>query len=209
MIPPGRALRRLSNRRSGELGLTLIELLLSLALVAVLVSFLVGGLSMAKRAFAVDLANSIDADSDGAIESVTNLVAGTLPALRSDQSVAFDGRPDRVRFVALSEGRALRGGPYRVDLRQVGNELMVEVSKWGVGAAQDREGPATSAVTVLRGVRVVHFAYFGTLGDPGSQPGWRKEWRAAQTLPQLISLRIEFEDGRRNGPTSIIALRNG
>lgn len=186
----------------------MIELLLSLALLAVLVGFVVGGLSMAQRAFAVDAANTVNAEGDEAIGSVMNLVAGALPVLKSDQSVVFEGSAEHVRFVALSEGRSLRGGPYRVDLRRVGNELIVEIGKWPTSATQDPAGESTSVV-VLRSVRAVHFSYFGSRARSDAQQGWREEWGAAQAMPRLVSLRIEFEDGTRNGPASVVALRNG
>ena len=46
-----RLIARVAARRRGEQGLTLIELLLSLAILAILTGFLAGGLSMARQAF--------------------------------------------------------------------------------------------------------------------------------------------------------------
>ena len=47
-----RRIARVAARRSAEQGLTLIELLLSLAILAILTGFLAGGLSMARQALA-------------------------------------------------------------------------------------------------------------------------------------------------------------
>jgi general secretion pathway protein J len=63
-----RRIARIAARRQGEQGLTLIELLLSLAILAVLTGFLAGGLSMARRAFATDRAREIGSETSAAVQ---------------------------------------------------------------------------------------------------------------------------------------------
>ena len=58
-----RLIARIAARRRGEQGLTLIELLLSLAILAILTGFLAGGLSMSRRAFATDRASEIGSET--------------------------------------------------------------------------------------------------------------------------------------------------
>lgn len=201
--------RLLMHRRPDELGLTLIELLLSLVILALLTGFVVGGLSIGRRAFDADQVSANDAKTDAAIQSILNLVASALPYPDDSQQAAvlFEGGAERIRFIALSEGRALRGGPYEVDLRRIGNELVVEI---GGRPGQQKQARSVWAVVVLRGIHAVHFEYFGAAARGASgQEGWQKGWRAAPELPRLISLRIDFEDRRRNGPASIVALRQG
>ena len=68
------------RRRRGEQGLTLIELLLSLAILAILTGFLAGGLSMARQAFGADRASEISSETSAAIQTVAALVGSALPA---------------------------------------------------------------------------------------------------------------------------------
>ena len=103
----------------GEQGLTLIELLLSLAILAVLTGFLAGGLSMARRAFDADRASEIGSETSAAIQTVSALIGSALPvrADRADPKATASGSTAvrrRLSFVGLSEGRSLRGGPHKI-----------------------------------------------------------------------------------------------
>ena len=60
-----KGLRR-SCQRESERGLTLIELLVSLAILTILSGFIVGGFSMAIRAFDADRRNTIEAATNAA-----------------------------------------------------------------------------------------------------------------------------------------------
>ena len=80
-----RRIARVAARRSAEQGLTLIELLLSLAILAILTGFLAGGLSMARQAFGADRASEIGSETSAAIQTVAALVGSALP-------VRFDGK---------------------------------------------------------------------------------------------------------------------
>jgi len=57
-------------------------------------------------------------------------------------------------------------------------------------------------------VRRIEFGYFGR-ANSSAAPGWRTEWVGLDHLPELVSVRIDFEDGRRNELATIIALRQG
>ena len=61
---------------------------------------------------------------------------------------------------------------------------------------------------MLSGVRDIRFSYFGS-ATCAVQPGWQAHWFRAERLPDLVSIRIEFEDERRNEPARIVALRQG
>lgn len=213
-----RLIARVAARRQDEQGLTLIELLLSLAILAILTGFLAGGLAMARQAFGVDRASEMGSETSAAIRTVAALVGSALP-VRSDtagpkdatspkQASGFDGRSEAVAFVGLSEGRSLRGGPYKIVLRRSGSDLVADFTPFERARARDSVEPAATRVVVLSGVRDVRIGYFGTL-DPAVKPAWRAGWSGAERLPDLVSIRIEFEDARRNEPAIIVALRQG
>lgn len=202
---------RAGRRRSGEQGLTLIELLLSLAILAVLTGFLAAGLSMARRAFETDRASGIGAETDAALQAISTVIGSSLPVRASsaaDQhaAVVFDGRKGALVFVGLSEGRSLRGGPHRIGLRQYGTDLVIDVIGSG-SKAQTAELSVPGSI-LLSGVRRIEFGYFGR-ANSSAAPGWRTEWVGLDHLPELVSVRIDFEDGRRNELATIIALRQG
>lgn len=195
--------RRPVRFHAAEHGLTLIELLVSMAILALLAGSIVGGLSMGRRAFDSDQANGSDARADAAIQSLLNLLASALPyPIDEKNSAVFEGSEEKIRFVALSEGRALRGGAYGVDLRRVGGELVLTITRRPEGPKQGRS--PISTVVVLRGVRAVHFGYFGASG----RAIWQTEWNS-QSLPNLVSIMVDFEDGRTSGPRAVVALRQG
>lgn len=203
---------RAARRRPGEQGLTLIELLLSLAILVVLTGFLAGGLSMGRRAFDADRANEIGSETDAAIQSVSSLIASALSVRVSTSSqkpgIIFDGRRETLVFVGLSEGRSLRGGPHKIGLRRSGGDLVVDVATTAGETAKDAPQPPPTRVVVLSGVREVSFSYFGRM-DPSGVPAWRTDWSRLERLPDLVSIRIEFEDERRNEPATIVAFRQG
>ena len=207
-----RLISRVAARRRGEQGLTLIELLLSLAILAILTGFLAGGLSMARRAFGADRASEIGSETSAAIQTVAALVGSALP-VRFDgagpkDAIGFDGRGEVISFVGLSEGRSLRGGPHKIVLRRSGSDIVVDfVALTGVRSKESPE-PSPTRVVVLSGVREIRVGYFGTV-DTKVKPAWRTDWIRAERLPDLVSIRIEFEDERRNEPATIVALRQG
>ena len=207
-----RLIARAAARRRGEQGLTLIELLLSLAILAVLTGFLAGGLSMGRRAFAVDRASEIGSETSAAIQTVAALVGSALP-VRFDgagpkDAIGFDGRGEAIAFVGLSEGRSLRGGPHKIVLRRSGGDIVADFVVLNGARPKENPEPAATRVVVLSGVRDIRIGYFGTV-DAKVMPAWRADWVRAERLPDLVSIRIEFEDERRNEPATIVALRQG
>jgi general secretion pathway protein J len=207
-----RLIARVAARRRGEQGLTLIELLLSLAILAILTGFLAGGLSMARQAFGADRASEIGSETSAAIQTVAALVGSALP-VRFDgagpkDAIGFDGRGEAIAFVGLSEGRSLRGGPHRIVLRRSGGDIVADFAALNGARSKETPEPAATRVVVLSGVREIHIRYFGTV-DAKVKPAWRTDWVRAERLPELVSIRIEFEDERRNEPAVVVALRQG
>jgi general secretion pathway protein J len=201
-----KSLRR-SCQRESERGLTLIELLVSLAILTILSGFIVGGLSMAIRAFDADRRNSIEAATNAARESLRSLIASATPAPSAKQagSFLFDGQQEELRLVVLSEGRTLQGGLQDVRIRRRNDELIVEV--FGLLKESEARKSPVSSTTIVTGLRDIRFRYFGVAGREGDAV-WREDWIKAARLPALVEISLNFRDTGRNGPAMIVALRN-
>jgi general secretion pathway protein J len=203
---------RVRRRRTGEQGLTLIELLLSLAILAILTGFLAGGLSMARRAFDADRSSEIGSETNAAIQTISGLIGSALPVRVNDGgqkvTIRFVGRQEALSFVGLSEGRSLRGGLQKIMLRRSGGELIVDFTALTGIQSKDTPEPSPTRVVALSGVREIRLGYFGR-PDPAAAPAWHADWVRGEVLPDLVSIRIEFEDERRNEPPIIVALRQG
>jgi general secretion pathway protein J len=203
---------RVRRRRTCEQGLTLIELLLSLAILAILTGFLAGGLSMARRAFDADRSSEIGSETNAAIQTISGLIGSALPVRVNDGgqkvTIRFVGRQEALSFVGLSEGRSLRGGPQKIMLRRSGGELIVDFTALTGIQSKDTPEPSPTRVVALSGVREIRLGYFGR-PDPAAAPAWHADWVRTELLPDLVSIRIEFEDERRNEPPIIVALRQG
>ena len=200
---------RVARRRPGEQGVTMIELLLSLAILVVLTGFVAGGLSMGRRAFDADRINEIASETDAAIQVISSTVGSALPVRvdtpNQSEVVAFDGRQEGISFVGLSEGRSLLGGPHKISLRRSGSDIVVNVRSPVEEKTQTAE-PLPREVVVLQGVRELRFGYFGRTKSSAA-PGWQTDWSGSERLPDLVSIRIDFEDERRNEPSVIVAIR--
>jgi general secretion pathway protein J len=199
--------QRIARRRAKEAGLTLIELLVSLALLAVLTGFLVGGLTMGRRAFEADRTAGIVSETDAGIGVIFGLIGSALLVSAGEEGkatiIAFDGRRDIMTFVGLSEGHALPGGPTKFNLRRNGGDLVVNAASFRAG-----ERELLPSVVVLTGVRTVRFGYFGKK-TPTAEAAWLSDWFGSDHLPDLVSIEIDFEDERRNQPAVLVALRQG
>lgn len=202
---PGK-LRRPCGRQS-QRGLTLIELLVSLAILLILTSFIVGGLSTAIRAFDTDRRNSIEMATNAAGESLRGWIASAVPTTNAQQAggLLFDGQREELRFVVLSEGRTLRGGPQDVRIRRRNDELVVEV--FGSLRENDAHKKPVSSTTILTGLSDIRFRYFGAAGTKG-EAAWRNDWVKAARLPALVEISISFKEAGRDGPATVVALRN-
>ena len=203
---------RVRSRFQGEQGLTLIELLLSLTILVLLTGFLAGGLTITRHAFDTSHATQVGSDADSAAQAISGLVGSAIPvpADTSDQptAVSFEGSQDTLSFVGLSEGRSLRGGPYKIKIRRAGTDLIVDLLPLLFNAKPDQQRPVPINAVVLAGIRSVRFSYFGRL-NPSTEPVWRSVWHVAEMLPDLVSVQIDFEDETRIEPAMVIALRQG
>jgi general secretion pathway protein J len=210
---------RARRRARSEAGFTLLELLIGVAVLALLMGMLFGGLRLAShqvewRTARLDrgtrlalvqafMRRSLADARPLEIEGPRAGVAGPSVAL------AFDGAAEELEFVGPAPESAESGGLELIGLGLVrqgaaaGGALSLRVRAYDTGA-----GGATAPLRetlVLEGVQHAEFAYFGvTTGE--TAPGWHESWRQMPYLPALVRLTLTLSGGERV-PDLVVALR--
>ena len=177
-------------------GFTLVELLVSMAVLALVAVVMMSGLRFVLRALG---------STDSRREAMEELTLG-LSVLRGEleraeplmvksgkrELVLFSGGPDRVRFANV-EPPYLRGPPY------LAYEYAVVPDDGGIYRIELRRAPldpaapelavveAGGARTILRVGQELRFTYFGKLGER-DEASWRESWPVGPKLPQAIRL---------------------
>lgn len=183
-----------------EAGFTLVELLVALALLALIAIFIGEGVAairaMVPFAGRIAAATEIAAVRDHLRRTIGEAVA-VVPANEAD---ALVGAPDALRFFAPADPLLEAGGLNRIDLGlepgSAGRLDLVERRAIARGA-QTGAGVANVLLTDVAGLS---FRFARAVVESGP-PDWRENWHK-DGLPALVSLEILLRpgDGRRIAP---------
>jgi general secretion pathway protein J len=200
-------MRRLASWRNAarlnERGFTLVELLVSLALLVVMLALINGALRFGRRAWEVS----------GEVERSQNLAAfrsllaqrltETLPSLGWDDrglpQPTFHGASDQLTFLTTMPSRdGMPAGLFSATLRLLPPSgaaswpLTLEFrAVVGPNAPQPTAGHAP---VLLDNVAQLAIRYYG-LPERGGEPGWRDEWQGQTTVPRLVTVDVQFSPG--------------
>jgi len=197
-----------------EAGMTLIELVIALGLLALIVTTLAGALGVGVRgAAAVDTRAEQGETLRLAQATVRRFLAQARPArwrTNQEESVAFAGEPDQIAFLAVMPPYPGDGGLFlvRLDVEDtVAGKALVLTRQPTAG---DQPGfaftDAAERTVLLDHVDGVRWSYFGV--DAGERQGqWRTQWRGRLDLPKLVRLDLQRTDPRAPGwPTLSVFL---
>jgi general secretion pathway protein J len=192
--------------RPEENGFTLLELLVSITLLAFLSLALVTGLRFGTQVWNKSQTANVDTNAMRSAQTwIERSVAGIYPeyvvASPTDAFVVFDGTAARMRYLSTID--APDGGLAQVTLeastQDGGEALEAEV-------ASDLAKPHTSpaVIVLLRQLGAVEFAYFGAR-EGEKVPVWHRSWQHERSLPLLIRVRAAMP--RPSAPWSELVIR--
>lgn len=207
----GWMLRRV-RRAGGQSGFTLIEVLVSLVLLALVLALLTGAVGFARGTW--DAAVRLDRDAGF---DATTFMRGRLgeavalfePSEGGIVRVAFKGASDSVNFVAPAPNGPAGAGLYRFVL-EIGpplssgasQALLVRVAPYQARHSRDAANDFPLEDHILaENVKAVAFRYFGRR-DVRSLSVWHMVWPRTDALPDLVEMTLTHND--RESPAPIV-----
>ena len=175
-------------------GISLVESIVSLALLAFLSLLLLQGLAASQNVWRSAAARAATAESiEGAQAVLRERIARVYPATRYDAPLPypdFEGASASLAFNAPLADAAGPGATQRYVLSVgPGGDLMLagHSDLWGRA-----DGPVVEEI-LLRGVQGLEIAYLDTGEETAGT--WRDRWYKQPGLPALVKLRVRFPPG--------------
>ena len=186
---------------SAEHGMTLTELIVALALLALIVGALASALGVGVRASAAVEERAQQGDAlRTAQTTLRRYIAQARPArwrAGARERIGFEGDAGAVGFTAVMPPYPGSGGLYlvRVALEESGNGRALVLRRVATaGERQDFDiAGAPDATLLIDGVAALRWSYFGQ-EDGAQKPSWRTDWRGQRHLPRLVRLDLQMRD---------------
>jgi general secretion pathway protein J len=187
----------------GDDGFTLVELLVSLALLSLMAVYALGAFNSLRGMNQVAERTSAQMEVDAVIRHLRESIGAARYVLVRNgdgaESLSFSGKPQSLFYAAASTGLTEVGGIYLIDLSVDDEHQLVERR----GLQRGVRPIAPTEVVLLRGVDGITFAYHGA-----SSPAPESEWASADDLPIAVTLGLRFTKGdQREVATAVIPIR--
>lgn len=184
-------------------GFSLVEMLVSLAILGMTATLLLSGVSMAGAVWA-RAQDGVESGEEIALAQglLRERVGNLFPETRFDDAVPYvdiRGGADSLSFLgAPAQAQPGMIRHYRLQLMPSGGLTLFSID--ALAASRIAEPSAAAgwrADPLVNGVRTVDLAYFGVL-PPDTQPRWRSRWINRPHPPELVRIRVSFapEDKR-------------
>ncbi|MDF0487770.1 prepilin-type N-terminal cleavage/methylation domain-containing protein [Sphingomonas sp. H39-1-10] len=199
------------NAARSEFGFTLIEMLVTLALLGFAALLLLQGLAVASNVAERERTQSTDLSETIAAQRVLRSSIERLrPVRRIDSStpiIEFRGTAGVVTYVGPPLDRDAPDVLQRFRLTRTASGDLVLYSASILKENVDRSGTdlvGWSPNTILHGVTDLEVSYLGA-GPNGGERGWQDRWWDRPSPPDLIRIRVSFQDGdHRTWPDLVI-----
>lgn len=201
--------------RSTQSGFTLLEILLSVALLALVISLAYGSIRVALQASRsgealIERTEEMRTAQGFLRRQLSQMLPSAYEQLEDNgEEKRFEGDAEFIRFVAPMPGYLSRGGAHVQELALVRNRggYQLEFRHAQLNGYDAAEGfdPEQEPVVLIDGIREASFAFRRQEPD-GELSDWMSEWDEPQSLPLLIRLDIEFDQGdQRSWPEFEVA----
>jgi general secretion pathway protein J len=219
----GRGTRRgESAARGGQAGFTLLELLISLVILTLILSFIPGTLRMGQRVWETEDRYAQRAALDSFRRYVEQRMTEAIPInvrdLRLGLHIEFTGEPGRVIFIAPAPAGPGGGGVYRFELRRAEGpedyqplllrQSIYRIPDLGAPPIDDRALPPSAAMEhrSRSGVTGLSLRYFGS-PERGKPPQWQALWPRRDAVPDLVEITIFIGGRNQQVERSVVALQ--
>lgn len=207
--------------RHREAGFTLVEVLVSLVLLALLLSLVPATFRMARQSWQAEVQLERSAALSTATDTLRRMLASALPlpaprAAGQSSALVFDGQSESIAFVAPAPSGLETGGIQVFTLssksrdRSAGRHLVLTVSAYSPGdrdALGIRERSGSSETVLAEDIGMLRLRYFGPSVD-GGEPLWHDSWVQRTSLPLLIDIRFSLSGANRVPERIAIAPRH-
>lgn len=211
-----------SGRRAAQRGVSLIEVIASLGLLALMLAMLPAMLDQARKALSAKPRAEASEMNALANANLTRWLSSARPLERrlpdGNRIISFEGKADRVYFVATAPEALPASGlaAYTIALAPgrsgTGNlAISLDEIQAGDGPATFTAGNLSSTSILVERVHSLSIRYFGapTREDGGQETAkrWQETWLERQHLPELIEITYDPTGGNRQ--TVVAATRLG
>ena len=182
-------------------GFTLVELLVSLALLSLMTIYALNAFSSLRDINRVVDRTATQMEVEAVARHFRAAIADVRPVFALDENNAprflFKGSPDALEFVSASNGERETGGLYLVRY-SVDADGTLLAERW---ILRDRQSTETNKVVLLRGVADISFKYLDS--DDAFDT-----WQQKDSLPSAIEVNMTFNSGNaRKWQPALISLR--
>lgn len=194
-------------------GFTLVEMLVSMALLSVLATVLFGNVSVGIKAFQSGSAHAVDAEQCMIAQNLLRqMIRDAYPLFLSNSRnrphVDFTGARESMSFLGNTPMVIADGGRHRFNLfinrHHDKNDLVLTSAAELTNHTSD---PMPVKTVVIGDIDQVRFSYFG-IARAGQAAQWHDEWTQQNELPKLVRIRVTFrKNDARSWPDLIIAPR--